>query len=634
MCGIAGTLGDFDLETLEMMSGVLKHRGPDDSGVFWDPRDRIGLAHQRLSIIDLSPSGHQPMWDCTDRAVVVFNGEIYNHLELRDTLSKEGYRFKSRADTEVFLASYLRHGIGCFSQFNGIFAVALWDTQLKQLVLARDSFGVKPLYLAKTSQGLLFASEIKALLRARELDRSLDPMAISQYVSLLYAPGSGTILRAVRKVAPGHAIVTSTDGTQRSIEFRGIPYGRPDRTMSLSDAIRGVQNGVATAVRRQMIADVPVGAFLSGGLDSSAVVAFASAPAAPKKLTCFTIGVAPGEIHREGWPDDLPYAQLAANHLGVELHTIQVGSEMASQLEQMVYLLDEPLADPAALNVLSISQLARKHGIKVLLSGAGGDDLFTGYRRHYALQLENYWRWLPRGFRKVLRKLSSRVSSRSPIGRRIAKAFRYADAEVDARIAGYFRWLEPSILARLYGPALRDGIGDSDPADVFLQTLAALPANVDSLSRMLYLDQKFFLTDHNLNYTDKMSMAAGIEVRVPLLDLDLVEFAAKLPLEFKQVGSSGKWIFKKAMEPYLPREIIYRRKTGFGVPLRAWLHRDLARTLGELLDESSLRRRGLFEPKAVTKLVALDRAGKIDATYPIFALLCIELWLRTFVDRR
>jgi asparagine synthase (glutamine-hydrolysing) len=306
---------------------------------------------------------------------------------------------------------------------------------------------------------------------------------------------------------------------------------------------------------------------------------------------------------------------------------------MAGDLELMVWQLDEPLADPATLNVLYISQLARQQGIKVLLSGAGGDDLFTGYRRHRALQSEYLWSWLPFPALAAIEGTTSRLDQRRPTGRRVAKLFRGASLEGDERITSYFEWVRSRDLFALYTPEFRERVGSSPASQPMIEFLAGLPPRVRRLNRMLALEQRFFLSDHNLNYTDKMSMAVGVEARVPFLDLDLVDFAERIPSNFRQRGAVGKWVLKRAMEPYLPQDIIYRPKSGFMAPLRRWLRSELRPLVGEVLGRDSLKRRGLFRPEAVAALVQANLEGRVDANYTVFSLLCIELWCRTYIDR-
>ena len=298
----------------------------------------------------------------------------------------------------------------------------------------------------------------------------------------------------------------------------------------------------------------------------------------------------------------------------------------------MVAQLDEPLADPAPLNVLYISQLARDQGIKVLLSGSGGDDLFTVYRRHRALMSEGIWSWLPRSARSGLEQLTSGLDQHRPLFRRLRKLFNGASLDGDARLVNYFRWVDQRDLMSLYTPEFRAALGDGHAEDPLLAFLAEMPPETSRLERMLALEQRFFLSDHNLNYTDKMSMATGVEVRVPFLDLELVDFAARIPNRLKQRGSEGKWVLKKAMEPYLPSEVIYRPKSGFGAPLRRWMRVELRDLVADLLGAQSLRQRGLFDPAAVQRLIQANDQGKIDASYTLFSLMCIELWCRRFMD--
>jgi len=632
MCGIAGFSGRFDGSLLARMSRTIHYRGPDDEGEYLARDAGIGLAHRRLSIIDLSPQGHQPMWDDTGTAVIVFNGEIFNYRELRRDLEARGFVFRSTSDTEVLLNLYLRDGVEMLGHLNGMYAFALYDTRTSRLFLARDPIGVKPLYHCLTPSGFLFASELKALLADPGVDRALDPEAIQHYLTYLWCPAPRTMLQSVRKLPPGHALTVRKGRIERIWRFYDLPYDRPLERLPVDGAIEELRRHLGQAVKRQMVADVPVGAFLSGGLDSSSVVALARQCPPDRKLQCFTIGFDDPVSRREGLCEDLPYAQRVARQLDVDLHTITVGPEMAAKLEEMIYHLDEPQADPAAINVLFISQLAREHGIKVLLSGAGGDDLLTGYRRHYALMQEGYWAWMPRPARRALRALAERLPVRHPLPRRIAKAFQYADRDGLERIAGYFSWIDPRALHRLYGPLLRDPLDQADPLRVLVESAENLPRGVHPLNQMLYLEGKHFLADHNLNYTDKMSMARGVEVRVPLLDPDLVAFAARLPIAYKQRGRIGKWIFKRAMESTLPRDVIYRPKTGFGAPLRHWLRHPLRPLVEDVLSASALKARGLFEPAGVGALVEADRAGRIDAAYTVLALMCIELWCRRFID--
>jgi asparagine synthase (glutamine-hydrolysing) len=630
MCGIAGFSGDFDEALLERMNAAIAHRGPDDAGILMLPEQAIGLAHRRLSIIDLSKRGHQPMSDVTGTVTIVYNGEIYNFRALRRELIQDGYRFASECDTEVLLNLYLRDGDKMMSRLNGIFAFALYDSRDDSLLVVRDGVGVKPIYYTQTTKGVVFASEMKALLQEPSIDRTLDPAAVRNHLLFLWSPSPLTMLRAVKKLEPGHAMRVRAGRIARTWCFYDLPFHREFVDWPKEDAVVQVRKYMSQAVERQLVSDVPVGAFLSGGLDSSSVVALAQRAMGNQRLQCFTIGFRDPRALVEGMAEDLPYAQRVAKHLDVDLHVIYVGPEMVDELQNMVFHLDEPQADPAPINALFISRLAREHGIKVLLSGAGGDDVFTGYRRHYALMQEPYWSWLPEPVRRTMRQAASRVRPSTELLRRLSKAFRYADLTGDARIAAYFHWIAPEQLNPVLSRELRDETALEDP---LLDALAKLPPTVPPLNRMLFLDQKFFLTDHNLNYVDKVSMANGVEVRVPLLDPQLIDLAARLPLRYKQRGRRGKWVMRRAMEPYLPRDVLYRGKMGFGAPLRHWLRDDLKPLVDDLLSERSLARRGLFDPTGARDLVERDRARKLDASYTIFSMMCIELWCRQFVDK-
>jgi asparagine synthase (glutamine-hydrolysing) len=394
---------------------------------------------------------------------------------------------------------------------------------------------------------------------------------------------------------------------------------------------------VAQAVERQLVADVPVGAFLSGGLDSSAVVAMMRRAWPDRSFPCFTI-YSGDEDPSDGAAGDLPYARKVARHLNVPLEEIVLESDAIHRLPEMIWWLDEPQADPAPINALLIAERARGMGIPVLLSGAGGDDLFGGYRRHWALGFEKSWAWLPAPALGTLARAARSLSEGSMPGqgrasvRRLAKMFVRADDVPDRRLVSYFQWSTENARRGLYSEDFAARVQDEDTDAPLLESLQHIPGEADRLNRMLYLEARHFLADHNLNYTDRAGMAAGVEIRVPLLDLDLVAFAASVPPAFKQQGRVGKALFKKAMEPYLPREVIYRPKAGFGAPLRRWLRRELRSMVDDTLSEETLLRRGLFDPAAVQRLIALDRAERVDGAFLIFALMSVELWCRSFID--
>ena len=632
MCGISGFQGEFSTDLLDRMNLIMAHRGPDDSGEYYDSASRTGLAQRRLSIIDLSSAGAQPMWDITRTCCITFNGEIYNYRELRKGLVNDGFQFQNQTDTEILLNLYLRDGYKMLKALNGIFAFAIFDTRDKSLFVVRDGFGVKPLYYTQTPKGLLFASELKALLLEASVSRELCPKGIHYYLSYCWAPAPWTMLEHVKKLEPGHAMVVATGAIEKMWKFYNIPCGQGDDAISENDAVIEVRKALDRAVERQMVADVPVGAFLSGGLDSSAICAIARKyTTAGQQLQCFSIASQGGS--NEGFDRDIPYARQMADFLKIKLNIIEVDVDIINNLEKMIYHLDEPQPDPAAINVMLISSLAREHGIKVLLSGTGSDDIFTGYRRHLLVMLEPYWAWLPITIRRLLVNISRRINVRSRPMRLIVSGLRFSDMNNDARVAGYFHWLDPVIQENLYSLEIGDRLHDEAFSEPLMKSISELGNDIPRLHKMLYLDSKHFLIDHNLNYTDKMSMAVGVETRVPFLDPDLVELVASLPPHLKQYGRISKYILRRAMAEVLPPAILNRSKAGFGAPLRSWMDNDLQELVNDTLGESSLKSRGLFDPQEVKKLIEANKNGRVDASYSIFAMICIEMWCRIFIDR-
>ncbi|MCB5173893.1 asparagine synthase (glutamine-hydrolyzing) [Microvirga lenta] len=631
MCGITGYLGRFDEAELEGMSRRIAHRGPDGAGR-WVSEDRqVGLAHRRLSIIDLTSAASQPMAE--DDVVLIYNGELYNYVELREKMMQAGIRFKTRSDTEVVLKMYLWKGVDMLTSLNGIFAFAIWDKRSRTLFAARDGIGVKPFYYTETARGLLFSSEIKSFLDIHDVDWSVDPEGLRAYMTYHWSPGEATMIKSVRKLLPGHAFVARGQRIESMWSFYDLPYASAPQEMSAEEAISIVHDGVKNAVERQMIADVPVGAFLSGGLDSSSVVAFAKASARGGRLPCFTIRFDRADARQEGIEDDLPYAHRVARHIGVDLEEVSVGPDSLNLLPDMIYMMDEPQADVSPINAYLISSVARKQGIKVLLSGMGGDDIFTGYRRHYALEQERYWRWLPGAARATVAQIASHMPVRIPLMRQMRKALSYAHLPQRERIASYFYWGHPDLVASLLAPDLRQELAGEGVEAPLVAALERLPAATPLTNQMLYLDGKFFVPDHNLNFFDKVSMACGVECRVPLLDIELVKIAAALPTRFKQAGREGKWVFKKAMEAHLPHQAIYRPKTGFGMPLRTWMRNELRDLQEDLLSPQVIRSRGFFDPQEVQKLRAANESGHVDGSYTLLSLMSIELWGRIFLDR-
>lgn len=654
MCGIVGFQGEYDERLVAQMTRAVAHRGPDGAAEVvrrLDGQPPTGLGHRRLAIIDLSDAGLQPMTlRCGHSApgdlTLIFNGEIYNFRELRADLESRGHHFFSHTDSEVLLHLYEEYGVGMLNRLNGMFAFAIHDARPHgrpddmdrgALFLARDQMGVKPLYVAETPSGVVFGSEIKALVQAPDLDRSLDLEAVHQTLAYLWTPAPRTALRGVEKIEPGTAVIISRGRLRRRWSYYTPPYTGHTTDADPAHLAEELAHRVSEAVTRQLVADVPVGAFLSGGLDSSAVVAMMRRAWPDRPITAFTVAL-DADPH-DGNPVDLPYARKAAAHLGVSLEEVRVPASSISRLGEMVWLLDEPQADPAPINALLIAEAARARGIPVLLSGAGGDDILGGYGRHWALSLERRWAWWPQSVRDAMQRSAQWAAGGQGYGqsiafiRRLAKAFAYAGEGPDRRLVSHFLWSTDGLRRSLYTDDMAQATAAMDVRAPLLHTLARIPAERDRLQRMLMLETVHFLADHNLNYTDRAGMAVGVEVRVPLLDLDLVRFAATVPSSLKQAGRMGKPLFRTAMEPWLPRDVIYRGKTGFGAPLRRWLRHELRELVLDTLSPETLRRRGLFAPAAVARLIDRDRRGMVDGSYTIFALLSLELWSRAFLDR-
>jgi len=625
MCGIAGFQGTFPQELLGAMDAAMAHRGPDGKGTWRDDASRVAFTHRRLAILDLSHDADQPMLDPQTDNRITYNGEIYNFQALRQELEQKGHSFRTRSDTEVLLKLYAELGPDCVDRLNGIFALAIWDAGKRQMFVARDHYGIKPFYYAETPNGFLFGSELKSVLQSADVDRTLDHRALRDHLTYLYCPWPRTLVKGVRKLPPGSAMIVEDGRITREWRFHTNPYGSTaTHRASEAELTEQVREGLHEAVRRQLVSDVPVGAFLSGGLDSSALVAFARRELG-ESFECFTINDRYGA--KDGFASDLPYARKVAKALDVRLNVLEAQPAIADLLPKMMFHLDEPQADFAAVNVMMISQFSREAGIKVLLSGAGGDDLFTGYRRHYAMQQERYWSWLPQPLRAMLSGIGGHLPTHPVQLRRVAKAFQYAGYSAEERLHGYFRWAAPETLNSILNEPADPGLCPS-----LAETVADCRSD-DPLTRMLFLEISHFLTDHNLNYTDKMAMAHGVEVRVPFLDRDLVQLAAGIPNPLRQQGKTGKYILKKAMEGLLPNETIYRAKTGFGVPLREWMQGPLLPLIDDLLSESSTRSRGIFDHAGLQRLRADDAAGRVDGAYTLLGVVCLETWFRTFLDR-
>lgn len=645
MCGIAGYFkkndGVNDPYCSKAVALMQSYRGPDSVGMKALLKGKVRLFHQRLSIIDLSTSGSQPMTSlcqqCGTGIHLVYNGEIYNYKELRSDLVKLGHTFFSNSDTEVIIHAYAQYGIEAFKKFNGVFSLVLWDgrkTNFKQgvcsedLIVVRGPIGVKPLYYTENDAYFGFASELKTLLLDVNLSRDLDLDAINDYLTYLWCPAPRTPLKSIKKLEPGHFLIVRKGKIVRNNQYYDIPVQSKYNlsNSNFHDLVAQTKHKVEVSVQRQMVSDVPIGAFLSGGLDSSSIVACMRKIEPDIDIDCFTIKSSNEDS--EGFASDFTYANKVAAHLNVKLNTVEVGEDFYKYLPRMVYHLDEPQADPAPINAYLIAEQAKEMGYKVLMSGAGGDDIFTGYRRHYALSLEKYWQFLPNSVLKKLSSFTSNLNKNNSFARRFSKLFSHSCKDFDSRLSSYFDWSNEAIRHDLLCQYYTSSYSIQNSLEKLKNR-----KDISSLNQMLYLECKHFLCDHNLNYTDKMTMAQSIETRVPLLDLDLIEHAFSLPDKFKQKGNIGKYIFKKSMESYLPRNVIYRPKTGFGSPLRTWINQSMRVAIDDLLSESSIRSRGIFNYSVVKSLREQNRLGRVDASYTILALFNIELWCRTFIDQ-
>lgn len=625
MCGIAGYVGNFDENVLSKMAAKIAHRGPDGEGT-WSCNE-AGLAHRRLSIIDLSDDAAQPMQSVNGRYSVTFNGEIYNFKDLVDDLKNKGYVFNENSDTAILAPLYDAYGEGMLKKLEGIFAFAIWDSQEKALFAARDHLGMKPFYYAETAKGLVFSSELKALLEVEAVPRELDKESVLSYVRYLWCAGEGTMLKGVKKLLPGHFMTVSKDCFCLISKWYEPPLTeeyeakKPEELLALFDEV----------VAEQTLSDVPVGAFLSGGVDSSAIVASMVANNPDTKLDTFCIGFDSDDMKNEGFSSDRDYAQQVADSTGVNLHHITAKEGFVSELADMVYHLDEPQADPAPLYVKHICEAAKEKNIKVLLGGTGGDDVFSGYRRHQVTNMLDKIDFIPASIQNLMLSSLTAVLPNNSLKRRLSKLQDIVKTPKDKRLLSAFYYTKPSVLYPLLSTDMKQ-VFDNKTAD-YLEKILEKSSGHNNLNRQLDLELHGFLPDHNLNYTDKMSMASGVEVRTPFTSKKLVEFASKLPPEQKIHKGEAKWLLKKAMEPRLDKSILYRSKAGFGAPVRSWLLKE-EKFLNDILFSKKAMSRGIFNAVGVENLIKDTKLNKVDGSYTILSLLVIELWLLQFLDNK
>ena len=630
MCGILGIISKEKHKHIEKCNALQSHRGPDDNGIYIN--DNVAIGHNRLSIIEVSKLGHQPMLTKDKNIVIIFNGEIYNHKELRFKFLKD-YRFNSNSDTETILIGYQYLGNKIFEKLNGIFSLAIYDIKKNKLIIARDHMGVKPLYYYFKNGEFFFASEIKTFLKIPGWDKSLDYNSLMSYQNFLYSPGKNTPFLNVKKFPPGHFLECDLESIDLSKikKYYQVPFDGNYSKLKKNELIDELDSRMTNAVQRQLLSDVPVSFFLSGGLDSSLIVAKAK-KILDYDIDCFTIASDSNKVRKEGFSDDLNYARKVAKHLGVKLHEVDGGIDILNDFDKMIWHLDEPQADIAPMHVMNICKVARKNGFKVILGGSGGDDLFSGYRRHLALKLEGIAQYLPKIATNSLHCIGNKLPTNHSSLRRIKKVLINLNQNQIDRMTGYFEWLPKNTNYDLFSPDIKKINHNYDPSHILINALKDIPNEKNLLNKMLYWEMKYFLTDHNLNYTDKLSMACGVEVRVPYLDLDLVNFSTKISPKLKLQRGTTKYILKKMAEKYLPKEVIYRKKSGFGGPVREWVKNDLNDMINDYLSPNKIKERGIFDHLKVQNLISQNKNGKIDASYNIWCLLSIESWLRQFYD--
>jgi asparagine synthase (glutamine-hydrolysing) len=636
MCGIFGQIGSSPAD--EKCGLELHHRGPDDGGLKYFALSEgsvwVSLQHRRLSIIDLSSAGHQPMCNEDESIWITFNGEIYNFQDLRRELVATGHNFRSHTDTEAIVHGYEEWGIDVVKKLRGMFAFALWDQRHHRMLLATDHMGKKPLFYSHDGRKFVFASEIKAILQAG-VPAELDPVALHDYLTYLYFPYPSTAFKRIRKMAPGSVmeILVDSDGDLRAREWKywdaAETAGAPLH-MSEADMIDRARELMEESVKLRMISDVPLGLFLSGGLDSSAITAFASKNNAEQVKT-FTIGFENSKFY-----DEQPAAKLVAEKFNTDHHILQADEACAAYMTKVVSHFDEPFGNPTAILEYIITKQMRKH-VTVAISGDGGDELFGGYVRYAGAALARKYRRLPQIITKGLVSRLSGFMNDATDGRhgfRRVREFAQSawQAEEDMYIdwVGYFSAGEKQ---ELYAPEFAASVAGRDSGD-FLRQFFRRGAKLEPLSRLGYVDAASFLCCNCLEYADRMSMANSLEVRAPFTDYRLFEFAMQVPQRMKVRNMTTKWITRQAMRGILPQEVLAKKKMGFNPPLPQWINGELRPVIQQFLSPAAIERRGIFRPDAVQKLLRDHEENRRDNALKIWALLMIEVWQRMYFDKQ
>lgn len=633
MCGICGKLNynpakPADAPLLRQMCSVLVHRGPDDEGVYI--QGPIGLGHRRLSIIDLSTAGHQPMSNEDESVWIVFNGEIYNFYELRDDLEKKGYRFRSRTDTEVLLHLYETEGVDCLQKLRGMFAFAIWDARKRWLFLARDRLGKKPLFYRSGPDSFIFASEIKAILQDPEVGREVDPIAIHHYLTYQYVPSPFCAFKGLRKLPPAHYLLCQ-DGkvmVQRYWKLAYLPKFPTATAQQQRELEQELLDRFEEAVRLRLISDVPLGAFLSGGVDSSAVVAFMSRLMSQPVKT-FSIGF-DEQVYNE-----LPYARIVAERFKTDHTEFMVKPNAVEILPKLVWYYNEPYADSSAIPTYYVSKLAREH-VTVILNGDAGDENFAGYGRYVANEYaQRHYRMLPfvrtRAFQSVLGKIPHGRNPNSFLWR-LKRFLQESSKSPELRNLGWLCHFDNEKKEQLYSEDFKTKINGVDSQDLLLEKYREAEAD-NFIDSTLYADVMMYLPDDLLVKVDIASMANSLEARSPFLDHIFMEFVAKIPAELKLRGKMTKVILKRALQDILPAQILKRSKMGFAVPIDYWLRNELKPMAYDLLLGQRHLERGYFEKNFIEKMLHEHCSGQWNWHYHIWNLLMLELWHRTFIDQ-
>lgn len=627
MCGIVGMFGPDEAMTPERRLGVvaqmcqvIEHRGPDDEGFHIDGGLALGM--RRLSIIDLF-TGRQPISNEDDSIWIVFNGEIYNFQELRDDLVSRGHVFRSGTDTEAIVHLYEEEGEHCVERLRGMFAFAIWDKRQRKLFMARDRVGVKPLHYCLAGETLIFASEIKSILQHPAISREVNLEAVSDFLTFGYVPDPASAFRGIFKLEPGHTL-TFKDGQLTTRRYWDFNYhqngaGEPPREESYyTDRTREL---IAESVKLRLISDVPLGAFLSGGIDSSTVVAM-MAREMKMPVKTFSIGFTESSF------DELHYARITAKYFNTEHHEFIVTPDVCKIVEEIIWHHDEPFADVSSIPTYIVSKMAREH-VTVILSGDGGDELFGGYDRYLIDRKREVFERIPGFLRRNFMLRASRAIPRAVYGKNF---LRNAALDPDARYVDSISYFDEELKRHLLSSCVRGSLNGRDSSDAFRRLLAE-PQSSERLDHLLYLDSKTYLPGDILTKVDRMSMAHSIEAREPLLDHKLIEFVQSVPASLKLRGSVSKHILKSAVRGLIPDEIVDRHKQGFGVPIRSWFNNELRELLYDALTDSRTRQRGYFNQKAVEEILDEHRRLRRDNSTHLWGLLTLELWHRAFIDR-